>query len=127
MRRGALTSDQFENATACRYGTAGCKNLNASSYVTSDLASLAAVSDLAALIGAGAVTTAEEAMKLIFRHEGLDVRHLPDLMPPRLGVISWESVATAATVRRLERYHLAAFLGGDQIEPVTDSSFVRLC
>ena len=57
---------------------------------------------------------AEEAMKLIFRHEGSDLRHLPDLMPQRLGVISCQSVTTAATGRRLERHHLAAFLGGDQ-------------
>ena len=47
---------------------------------------------------------AQQAMKLIFRHERSDLRHFPDLMPQRLGVISRQPVPTAATRRRLERH-----------------------
>ena len=57
---------------------------------------------------------AQEAMKLIFRHEGPDLRHLPDLMPPWIGIVSCQPVATAATGWRLNRDHLAALIGGDQ-------------
>ena len=57
---------------------------------------------------------AQQTMKLIFRHERSISGDFPDLMPPRLGVISCQPVPTAATGRRLERHHLAAFLGGNQ-------------
>ena len=69
--------------------------------------------------GGGAASWAGQAMEPVLVHHGADRRHLGDLMPERLGIVTGEGVAAPAALRRLALDDLADCLGRDQGADVT--------